>query len=110
MFRRDEKLRAELDALFFRLYGIDDRDDVDYILETPQTEPGGLKHNEIKEYGYYRTKAWILNECDHMVAADIAALPYASAITTASGDRPRYPVRTRQAVRDTPKADPWLGQ
>lgn len=41
-----------------------------------------------------------------MVAADVAVLPYASAITTAPGDRPRYPVRTRQAVRDTPKAIP----
>ena len=40
-FRWDEdrraQLRAELDAFFFHLYGIDDRDDVDYILETFQT-------------------------------------------------------------------------
>ena len=54
-FRWDEdrraQLRAELDAFFFRLYGIDDRDDVDYILETFQTETGGLKHNEIREHG-----------------------------------------------------------
>ena len=60
-FRWDEdrraQLRAELDAFFFRLYGIDDRDDVDYILETFQTETGGLKHNDIAKYGSYRTKA-----------------------------------------------------
>jgi hypothetical protein len=40
-------LRAELDVFFFRLYGIDDRNDVDYILETFETETGGLKHNDI---------------------------------------------------------------
>jgi hypothetical protein len=34
---RRAELRAELDAFFFRLYGIDDRDDVDYILGTFQT-------------------------------------------------------------------------
>jgi hypothetical protein len=39
---RRAQLRAELDAFFFRLYGIDDRDDVDYILETFQSETGGL--------------------------------------------------------------------
>ena len=52
-FRWDEErralLRAELDAFFFRMYGIDDPADVDYILETFATETGGLKHNEISE-------------------------------------------------------------
>jgi hypothetical protein len=33
------------------------RDDADYILGTFQTETGGLKRNEIKEYSYYRTVA-----------------------------------------------------
>jgi len=50
-------LRAELDAFFFRLYGIDDRDDVDYILETFQTDSGGLKRNEIRDHGDYAPSA-----------------------------------------------------
>ena len=61
-FRWDEdrraQLRAELDAFFFRLYGIDDRDDVDYILETFQTETGGLKHNEIRTTASTAPSAW----------------------------------------------------
>jgi len=58
-FRWDKErrflIRAELDAFFFRLYGIE-RGDVDYIMETFQTESGGLKNNDIAKYGTYRTK------------------------------------------------------
>ena len=64
-------IRAELDAFFFRLYGIE-RDDVDYIMETFQTETGGLKHNDIAKYGSYRTKETILEFYDRMAAADAA--------------------------------------
>jgi hypothetical protein len=64
-FRWDEErralLRAELDALFFRMYGIDDPADVDYILDTFATETGGLKHNEIAKYGEYRTRRLVLD-------------------------------------------------
>ena len=64
-FRWDEErralLRAELDAFFFRMYGIDDPVDVDYILDTFATETGGLKHNEIAKYGEYRTKRLVLD-------------------------------------------------
>jgi hypothetical protein len=37
---RRAALRAELDAFFFRLYGIDDRDDVAYIADTLQAAAG----------------------------------------------------------------------
>jgi hypothetical protein len=84
-------LRAELDAYFFRLYGIDDRGDVDYILETFQTENGGLKHNDIAKYGTYRTKDQVLAAYDAMVAADTAGVPYESPLTPSPGDGPRYP-------------------
>jgi hypothetical protein len=94
-FRWDEdrraQLRAELDAFFFRLYGIDDRDGVDYILETFQTETGGLKHNEIKEYGVYRTKKLVLDEYDRMAAADAARAPYRSSLAVPPGQGPRHP-------------------
>jgi hypothetical protein len=96
-FRWDEdrraQLRAELDAFFFRLYGIDDRDDVDYILETFQTETGGLKHNEIRDHGEYRTKRLVLTEYDRMAAAHAAGVPYESPLTLPPGQGPRHSAR-----------------
>ena len=96
-FRWDEdrraQLRAELDAFFFRLYGIDDRDDVDYIMETFQTETGGLKHNDIAKYGDYRTKDLVLAEYDRMAAADAAGVPYSSPLAPPPGQGPRHPAR-----------------
>jgi len=69
--RRRARIRAELDAYFFHLYGIK-RDDVDYILESFQTENGGLKHNEIAKYGTYRTKDLVLAEYDRMAAVGVS--------------------------------------
>jgi hypothetical protein len=95
-FRWDEErrfaIRAELDAFFFRLYEIE-RDDVDYIMETFQTETGGLKHNDIAKYGSYRTKETILEFYDRMATADAAGLQYATPITPPSGHGPRHPAR-----------------
>ena len=85
-------IRAELDAFFFRLYGIE-RDDVDYIMETFQTETGGLKHNDIAKYGSYRTKETILEFYDRMAAADATGLQYATPITPPPGHGPRHPAR-----------------
>ena len=87
---RRAQLRAELDAFFFRLYGIDDRDDVDYILETFQSETGGLKHNEIRDHGEYRTKRLVLTEYDRMAAADAAGVPYETPLALPPGQGPRH--------------------
>ena len=60
-FRWDEAagaLRAELNAFFFRLYGIDDPADVDYILGTFATETGGLKHNETANTPAIAPRIW----------------------------------------------------
>ncbi|MET7863698.1 Eco57I restriction-modification methylase domain-containing protein [Micromonospora taraxaci] len=69
-FRWDEQrraaIRAELDALFFRLYGLG-RDDVDYVLETFPI----VKRKDEAKYGTYRTKHLILAEYDRMAAAGI---------------------------------------
>ncbi|MFG2064898.1 Eco57I restriction-modification methylase domain-containing protein [Micromonospora sp. NPDC048871] len=100
-FRWDEErragIRAELDAYFFHLYGID-RPDVDYILETFQTENGGLKHNEIAKYGTYRTKDLVLAEYDRMATAGLSlANPlvdrenYISTLTPLPGSGLRHP-------------------
>jgi hypothetical protein len=92
---RRAQIRAELDAFFFRLYGIE-RDDVDYIMETFQTESGGLKNNDIAKYGAYRTKDMILDVYDLKASADAADVPYETTITPPPGDGPRHPARKSQ--------------
>ncbi len=68
---RRAQLRAELDAYFFHLYGIS-REDTDYILESFQSESGGLKkNNEIAKFGEYRTKRLVLAEYDRMATAGL---------------------------------------
>lgn len=54
-------LRAELDALMFRVYGIS-RDDADYILETFPI----VKRKDIAAHGEYRTKHLILEAYDRL--------------------------------------------
>ena len=120
-FRWDEdrraQLRAELDAFFFRLYGIDDQDDVDYILETFQTETGGLKHNDISKYGAYRTKDLVLAEYYRMAAADAVGVQYKSSLAVPPGQGPRHPaersdglVRRNGVSATTSAAQPILGR
>ncbi|MFE3030907.1 Eco57I restriction-modification methylase domain-containing protein [Streptomyces canus] len=100
-FRWDEErraqLRAELDAYFFHLYGISD-DDTDYILETFQSESGGLKNNEIAKYGEYRTKRLVLTEYERMATAGLSlekplvdGETYTSPLTPPPGHGPRHP-------------------
>src|SRR5205807_3850987 len=64
-FRWDEerrfRLRCELDAAYFHLYGIE-RDDVDYIMETFPI----VKRKDEKEFGEFRTKRVILEVFDEM--------------------------------------------
>jgi hypothetical protein len=68
---RRDVLRAELDAAFFHLYGIE-RDDVDYIMETFT----GTKSKDASEHGEYRTKKMILEVYDAMAEAERTGLPY----------------------------------
>ncbi|QDI71361.1 restriction endonuclease [Streptomyces calvus] len=100
-FRWDEarraQLRAELDAYFFHLYGIS-AEDTDYILETFQSESGGLKNNEIAKYGEYRTKRLVLTEYDRMADAGLTlekplidGETYTSPLTPPPGHGPRHP-------------------
>lgn len=66
-------IRAELDAAFFRLYGIE-RDDVDYIMETFPI----VKRKDIAAQGEYRTKRLILEIYDAMAEAERTGKPYQS--------------------------------
>jgi hypothetical protein len=79
-------IRAELDAFFFRLYGIE-RDDVDFIMETFPI----VKRNDVKAHGSYRTKETILEFYDQMSAAEAAGLPCQTAIAPRPGHGPRHP-------------------
>ncbi|MFJ5542696.1 Eco57I restriction-modification methylase domain-containing protein [Micromonospora chalcea] len=56
---RRELLRAELDAAYFHLYGID-RDDVDYIMDTFKV----VRQKDEAAHGEYRTKRLILDRYD----------------------------------------------
>ena len=66
-------LRAELDALYARLYGLT-REELRYILDPAEVygpdSPGEtfrvLKEKEIKKYGEYRTRRLVLEAWDRM--------------------------------------------
>ncbi|WP_338932308.1 DNA methyltransferase [Streptomyces netropsis] len=97
---RRAQIRAELDAYFFHLYGVS-REDTDYILESFQTENGGLKNNEIAKYGEYRTKRLVLAEYDRMATAGLSLETpltdgenYTSTLTPPPGQGPRHKART----------------
>jgi len=70
-------LRAELDALYARLYGLT-RDELRYILDPADVYgpdfPGEtfrvLKEKEIKKYGEYRTRRLVLEAWDRMGGRD----------------------------------------
>ncbi|MFD9852006.1 Eco57I restriction-modification methylase domain-containing protein [[Kitasatospora] papulosa] len=95
---RRAQMRAELDACFFHLYGIS-REDTEYILESFQTERGGLKNNEIAKFGEYRTKRLVIAEYDRMAAAGLTletsltegeSGTYCSTLTPPPGEGPRH--------------------
>ncbi|MFD1832558.1 Eco57I restriction-modification methylase domain-containing protein [Streptomyces desertarenae] len=95
---RRAQLRAELDAYFFHLYGIS-REDTDYILESFQSESGGLKNNEIAKFGEYRTKRLVLAEYDRMASTGLTldnpltegeSGTYRSTLTPPPGQGPRH--------------------
>ena len=85
---RRAQLRAELDAYYARLYGLD-RDELRYILDPadvmgddyPSETFRVLKNSEVRQYGEYRTRrlvleAWdALNNRDVEVAAPMVAPP-----------------------------------
>ncbi|WP_225799133.1 Eco57I restriction-modification methylase domain-containing protein [Streptomyces sp. NK15101] len=76
-------IRAELDALFFHLYGIN-RDDTAYILDTFNV----TRDNDIKAHGEYRTKNLILAEYDRMATEGLT--DYRSTLTPPPGQGPRH--------------------
>jgi hypothetical protein len=64
-------LRAELDACFFHLYGIE-REDVAYIMDTFPI----VRRKDESAYGEYRTARLILERYDEMSVAMDSGVPY----------------------------------
>ena len=77
--------RAELDAAFFHLYGID-CDDVAYIMETFPV----VKRKDEKDHCTYRTKDKILEIYDAMTAAKSRGTAYQTELTAPPGQGPRH--------------------
>lgn len=75
---RRAQLRAELDAYYARLYGLD-RDELRYILDPadvmgadyPSETFRVLKNNEERMYGEYRTRKLVLEAWDRLLVADV---------------------------------------
>ena len=84
-FRWDEErrslLRAEVDACFFHLYGIE-RDDVEYIMGT---FPIVARH-DIEAHGEYRTKHLVLEAYDAMEKAIASGATYETSLDPPPGD------------------------
>lgn len=90
---RRDVIRAELDALFFHLYGIS-RADTDYVLDTFAI----VKRKDEAKYGTYRTKDLILAEYDRMAEAGVSfdnplvdGENYTSTLNPPPGHGPRHP-------------------
>lgn len=81
-------LRAELDAAFFHLYGVE-REDVDYIMETFPI----VKRKDIAAHGEYRTKRLILEIYDAMAEAAAHGTAYETILDPPPGQGPRHPAR-----------------
>jgi len=66
------RLRCELDAAFFYLYGVA-RDDVAYVMDTfsGSSGEGGIRGKDMKQYGEYRTKRVVLEQYDILSTGDV---------------------------------------
>jgi hypothetical protein len=87
---RRAALRAELDAFFFRAYGVDDRDDAAYIAGTLQARADGLEPAPGGDGdGGRRAGLLALDAYDRMADADAAGAEYETRIYPPPGHGPR---------------------
>lgn len=93
---RRRQIRAELDAFFFHLYGID-RSDAGYILDTFPI----VRRKDEARCGTYRTKELILTEYDRMSAAGLVeGGAYTSPLGPAPGEGDRHPAEAQALPAD----------
>ena len=86
---RRASLRAELDAFFFHLYGVDDRDDVEYISDTLQAGADGVEPGKSHDDDGRRARELILAAYDRMAEAGAAGAEYETRIFPPPGHGPR---------------------
>jgi hypothetical protein len=87
-------LRAELDAAFFHLYGLQ-RDDVDYVMDTFWV----VRDRDVKAHGEYRTKRLILEIYDELAEAIATGRPYQTRLDPPPADpRVAHPPRAAPAA------------
>lgn len=82
---RRSQLRAELDASFFVLFGLQ-RADVSYILNTFPI----VQRKDEAEFGEFRTKRLILEAYDAMQRATEVGIPYQTKLVPMPGEGPRH--------------------
>jgi hypothetical protein len=91
-FRWDEErralLRAELDAAYFHLYGLD-REDTAYVLDTFRL----VRMRDEKQHSEYRTKRLILDVYDRMAVAMAGKEPFDTLLDPPPGQGPKHPDR-----------------
>jgi hypothetical protein len=73
-------LRAEIDAAMFILYGIVNKDDLEFILNTFST----LRKKEESKFGIFKTKQLIFQIYDKLVESSFALNQKQSSISSAS--------------------------
>jgi hypothetical protein len=86
---RRASLRAELDAFFFRAYGIDDRADVEYITDTLQAGADSPEQDKSQRDGGRRARQLVLAAYDRMAEAEAAGAEYETRIIPPPGHGPR---------------------
>jgi hypothetical protein len=86
---RRASLRAELDAFFFRVYGIDRRDDAEYIIDTLQARADGAERGESQADDSRLAGKLTLAAYDRMTEADAAGAEYETRIFPPPGLGPR---------------------
>ena len=84
-------IRAELDAAYFHLYGLE-RDEVEHVMESFDA----LRRREEKpqNFGEFRTKRLILERYDALAEAVHTGEPYQTILDPLPGYGPRHPART----------------
>lgn len=85
---RREQGRAELEAAFFHVYGLE-RSDVEHVLDSFFV----VRKYEERDFGEFRTKRLVLTAYDAMVTAAETGTPFISPLDPPPGKGPRHPER-----------------
>jgi hypothetical protein len=97
---RRASLRAELDAFFLRAYGIDGREDAEYIIDALQVRADGLERGESQADDSRRARKLTLAAYDRLTEAEAAGTEYETRIYPPPGHGPRrQPVSPAAEVR-----------